>query len=88
MIQLFTAPKNRESGSGPSFSLSLPECLALDLCFLSFFDFFDLDFDLDLFESLSSSLLEDSEDFLDLDFDLDLFSSRSSSLLKDSENEQ
>lgn len=62
-------PKNFESGTGPPpSSLSLPECLVfdLDLCFLfSFFDLFDLDFDLDLLESLPSSslsLLEYSED--------------------------
>ena len=66
MLQLFTVPKNLESGNGPSLSLSLLECLALDLCLLSFFDFLDLDdFDLDLFDSRSSSLLEDSEDELE-----------------------
>ena len=70
MLQLFAVPKNLESGTGPSLSLSLLECLALDLCLLSFFDFLDLDFDLDLFNSLSSSLLEDSEDELaELDSD-------------------
>jgi len=65
LLQLFTVPKNLESGNGPSLSLSLIECLALDLCLLSFFDFLDLDFELDLFDSLSSSLLEDSEDELE-----------------------
>ena len=65
LLQLFTVPKNLESGNGPSLSLSLIECLALDLCLLSFFDFLDLDFELDLFDSLSSSLLEDPEDELE-----------------------
>lgn len=65
MAQLFTFPKNLESGKGPPpSSLSLPECLWLfDLCFLSFFALFELDFD--LLDSLSSSLLEGSDDELD-----------------------
>lgn len=63
--QLFALPKNLESGKGPPFSsLSLLECLRLfDLCFLSLFVLFDLDFD--LLDSLSSSLLEDSDDELE-----------------------
>lgn len=57
--------KNLESGTGPpASSSSLPECLVLDLCFFSFFDFLDLDFD--FLDSLSSSsLLEDSDDELE-----------------------
>lgn len=74
-------PKNFESRTGPpplsSLSLSLDECLVfdLDLCFLfSFLDLFDLDFNLDLFESLTSSslsLLEYSEDELSDELDSD-----------------
>jgi hypothetical protein len=57
--------------------LSLDECLVfdLDLCFrFSFFVLFDLDFNLDLFESLPSSslsLLEYSEDELSDELDSD-----------------
>ena len=43
--------------------MSLAECLDLDLCFFSFLDLLDLD--LDLLDSLSSSLPEESEDELE-----------------------
>ena len=69
-IYFFGFPKNLESRTGPSSSLSLPLCLDLDLYFLSFFVLFDLDRDLDFLESLSSSsLLDDSDDELELDSD-------------------
>lgn len=60
--QLFRLPKNLESGTGPSVSsLLLLECLSLlDLCFFSFFDLLELD--LDLLDSSSSLLDDDSED--------------------------
>lgn len=55
-------PKNLERGTGPSPSslLSSSATLLLDLCFFSFFDL--LDVDLDLLDTLSSSLLEEHED--------------------------
>lgn len=55
-----TLPKNLERRTGPSSSLSVPESFVLDLSFFSFFDLLDLD--LDLLDTLSSSLPEVSED--------------------------
>jgi hypothetical protein len=73
-MQCLYFPKNLDSRTGPSppSSLSLPECLDLDLCFFSFFVLFDLDLDLDFLDSLSSSsLLDDSDDELKLELDSD-----------------
>jgi len=61
-LSTLDVPKNfdRRTGPPPS-SLSVPESLLFDLCFFSFFDRLDLDFD--LFDDLSSSsLLEEYED--------------------------